>query len=357
MAEKGSYVHLEFWMTKLGLSNPQLIIYAIIHGFSREGNCYSGSQRYFREWTGKAKSTVIEALNDLRNRGLIVVKRVCIDGKFYNVYYTVESRKPESERLANQISSKITCPDAWSENQTGPEIVPNRFENQTTQVQKSDQTGPKTGHNNIANNKYDKAVDSMMTVSDSEVHFADSAAAALITKKINEQFKSVNIFDNRFVGEIEKAILDAGMTDSLIESYLDSVYEKTLSKDPSSIPGMYRKLAAAPDVIQNFMMHLPKKKEIKMITCPVCGKEFEASSYSCPDCKSEVWDLGDERKVQFLKQMHNLEPESRNALENELENVCSGFSLYDFRNPELMKEREEKTRLVYAKYGIDYQVA
>ena len=63
MADNASFVRLEFWMTKLEISNPQLIIYATIHGFSRDGNCYSGSQRYFREWTGKAKSTVIEALN------------------------------------------------------------------------------------------------------------------------------------------------------------------------------------------------------------------------------------------------------------------------------------------------------
>lgn len=138
MADNASFVRLEFWMTKLEISNPQLIIYAIIHGFSREGNCYSGSQRYFREWTGKSKSTVIEALNDMKKRGLIVVKKVCIDGKFYNVYYTTESRKPESERLINQNPSKIISPDMWSEIQTGPETGPDRSENQTTQVQKSD---------------------------------------------------------------------------------------------------------------------------------------------------------------------------------------------------------------------------
>lgn len=236
MADNASFVRLEYWMTKLSLSNPQLIIYAIIHGFSRDGNCYSGSQRYFREWTGKSKSTVIEALNDMKKRGLIVVKKVYIDGKFYNVYYTTESRKPESERLLNQNPSKIISPDIWSEIQTGPEIGPDRSENQTTQVQKSDQVGPKSGHNNIANKIDNIAVDSIEVAMESEEDYADSAAAALITKKINEQFKSVNVFDKKFIGEIEKAILDAGMTDNLIGSYLDSVYERTISKNPSSIP-------------------------------------------------------------------------------------------------------------------------
>lgn len=353
MADNSSFIHIEFWMTKLSLSNPQLIIYAIIHGFSREGNCYTGSQKYFRDWTGKAKSTVIEALNDLKNRGLIVVKRVCIDGKFYNVYYSAESRKPESERLVNQNKTQIICSDAWSENQTGPKIVPDRSENQTTQVQKSDQAGPKTGHNNIANN-IDIAVDSIEVAPKSEDEFSDSAAAALITKKINEQFKSVSIFDNKFVSEIEKAILDAGMKDSLIECYLDSVYEKTLSKDPSSIPGMFRKLAAAPDVIQNFLMHQPKVQKDQLMTCPVCGMEIPKSSYICPNCETEVLDFGDEKRVQFNKAMFNLSDEKRLALESELSEVVGNISLFDFRNPQLIKEREEKTRLVYAKYGIDY---
>lgn len=214
MVDNASFVRIEFWMTKLDIKDHQLIIYAIIHGFSRDGHCYTGSQRYFREWIGKAKSTVIEALNDMKKRGLIVVKKVCIDGNFYNIYYTTESRKPESERLINQNPSKIISPDIWSEIQTGPE----------------------TGHNNIANKINYIAVDSIEVAMESEEDYADSAAAALITKKINEQFKSVNVFDKKFIGEIEKAILDAGMTDNLIGSYLDSVYERTISKNPSSIP-------------------------------------------------------------------------------------------------------------------------
>ncbi len=357
MVDNASFVRIEFWMTKLGIKDHQLIIYAIIHGFSRDGHCYTGSQRYFREWTGKAKSTVIEALNDMKKRGLIVVKKVCIDGKFYNVYYTVESRKPESERLINQNPSKIISPDIWSEIQTGPETGPDRSENQTTQVQKSDQVGPKSGHNNIANKIDYIAVDSMEVALESEEDFADSAVAALITKKINEQFKSVNVFDKKFVGEIEKAILDAGMTDNLIGSYLDSVYERTISKNPSSIPGLYRKLAAAPDVIQNFMMHLPKKQEIKMIVCPVCGKEIPKTNYLCPVCGTDILDFGNVEKVQFKKAIFNLSDEEKISLENELYEVVGNISLSDFRNPQVINEREEKTRLVYAKYGIKYVAA
>ena len=119
----------------------------------------------------------------MKKRGLIVVKKVCIDGKFCNIYYTTESRKPESERLINQNPSKIISPDIWSEIQTGPEIGPDRSENQTSQVQKSDQVGPKSGHKNIANKIDNIAVDSIEVAMESEKDLADSAAAALITKK------------------------------------------------------------------------------------------------------------------------------------------------------------------------------
>ena len=64
-----------------------------------------------------------------------------------------------------------------------------------------------------------------------------------------------------------------------------------------------------------------------------------------------------EEKVQFNKAIFNLSEEDKVCLENELSEVVGTINLFDFRNPQLMKEREEKTRLVYAKYGIKYVAA
>ncbi len=91
-----------------------------------------------------------------------------------------------------------------------------------------------------------------------------------------------------------------------------------------------------------------------MIVCPVCGKEIPKTNFICPVCGTETMDFENEEKVQFNKAVFNLSEEEKIGLENELSEVVGTINLFDFRNPQLMKEREEKTRLVYAKYGIKY---
>ncbi len=352
MVDNNSYIHIEYWMTKLELSNPQLMIYAIIHGFSRDGNCYTGSQMYFRKWTGKAKSTVIEAMNDLKKKGLIVAKRVSVNGKLYNTYYSTESRKSENEKLINKPADK----SERSENQTGPEIGPPKSENQTSQVRKSDLLGPKSGHNNIAIiNTY--AVDSTSHYDTLEDEFSDSAVTARISSKIIDKFHSLDTFDKQLIPEIEKAILDSRMPDSLIECYLDFAYEKTLSKNPSSITGLFRKIAAAPDVVQDFLLKQPKTKKLEMIICPVCKKETVKGREYCDNCAFSQSDFENERKVILAIATNKLSEEKRFALSEELYQLFQTFNLKDYQNPVKRNEQERRTASIYAKYGIRYEVA
>ena len=352
MVDNSSYIHIEYWMTKLELSNPQLIIYAIIHGFSRDGNYYKGSQMYFRKWTGKAKSTVIEAINDLKKKGLIVVKKVSGKGKLYNIYYSTESRKSENEKLINKPADK----SERSENQTGPEIGPPKSENQTSQVRKSDLSGPKSGHNNIAIlNTY--AVDSTSHYDTLEDEFSDSAVTARISSKIIDKFHSLDTFDKQLIPEIEKAILDSRMPNSLIECYLDFAYEKTLSKNPSSITGLFRKIAAAPDVVQDFLLKQPKTKKLEMIICPVCKKETVKGREFCDNCSFSQSDFENERNVILAIATNRLSEEKRLALNEELDQHYQTFDLRAFRNPEKIQEHKRRTASIYAKYGIRYEVA
>ena len=58
---------------KLGLSGNELLIYAVIAGYSANGQgCYYGNQDYLSELTGTTRRTVNKVLQDLVDRGLIV---------------------------------------------------------------------------------------------------------------------------------------------------------------------------------------------------------------------------------------------------------------------------------------------
>lgn len=77
-----SYVALQAWMVNdLGLKGNDLIVYAIIFGFSMDGNnCYQGSLQYLADWTSSTKQGVQKNLKNLIDRGLIEKEESYVNG-------------------------------------------------------------------------------------------------------------------------------------------------------------------------------------------------------------------------------------------------------------------------------------
>lgn len=73
MINDNNYIVIQAWMrTKLGLSGPKLMCYAVIFGFSQGSKgSYSGGQEYLIEWTGCDERTIRRALKDLCAAGLV----------------------------------------------------------------------------------------------------------------------------------------------------------------------------------------------------------------------------------------------------------------------------------------------
>lgn len=68
------YINVQGWMrVKLNLKGNKLLVFALIHGFSQDGeSVFSGSQSYIAEWVGTSRSTVNIILKELNESGLIV---------------------------------------------------------------------------------------------------------------------------------------------------------------------------------------------------------------------------------------------------------------------------------------------
>ena len=68
-----SYIVVQGWMvTELNLSGTELLIFAIIYGFSQDGvSCFEGSWSYLAEWANASKSTVYRTLKNLLDKGYI----------------------------------------------------------------------------------------------------------------------------------------------------------------------------------------------------------------------------------------------------------------------------------------------
>ena len=68
-----SYLNIQGWMvTELGLGGTDLIVYAIVYGFTQDGTseCWS-SLDYFASWCGCDKRTVIRSIDRLVEKGLL----------------------------------------------------------------------------------------------------------------------------------------------------------------------------------------------------------------------------------------------------------------------------------------------
>ena len=104
-------------ITKLKLKGNELLVFALIHGFSQDGESrFKGSLRYLIEWTGLDKSTVIKLLKQL------------VDKQYINKFEYEKNKVRYCEYTSNYWVAL-----EWLENPTTP-----RLENPTSVVGKSD---------------------------------------------------------------------------------------------------------------------------------------------------------------------------------------------------------------------------
>lgn len=123
----GNYLVIQSFMIKeLGLKGNELLIYAIIYGFSQaEGTTFNGSLQYLADWTNSSRQTVISILKTLKEKGLIervgedVVKKTYI----YRAKKEIVKKIDQSKNLTSD--SQKTLPN-------NIDIINNNINNTTT---------------------------------------------------------------------------------------------------------------------------------------------------------------------------------------------------------------------------------
>lgn len=85
--ENDYIVILSPMVTKLGLSGNKLIIFALIYGFCRDNESeFNGSVNYICEWTGVSRNTVLSAIKELVEDGLIVKRDYTVNNVKFCAY-------------------------------------------------------------------------------------------------------------------------------------------------------------------------------------------------------------------------------------------------------------------------------
>lgn len=84
-----TYITIQSWMRdRLGLAGVDLMLYAIIYGFSQDGRSfYAGSTKYLVEWTGVSEDSVLRHMKKLTESGILIKKEETAWGAVKRVFY------------------------------------------------------------------------------------------------------------------------------------------------------------------------------------------------------------------------------------------------------------------------------
>lgn len=99
--KENTYITIQsFMINELHLKGNALLIYAIIYGFSQDGNqWYTGSSQYLAEWTNTSKRAVYDCLKKLTEDGIIEKKERNINGVKFCDYRAKKNTSDEKTSL------------------------------------------------------------------------------------------------------------------------------------------------------------------------------------------------------------------------------------------------------------------
>ena len=223
-------------ITKLKLKGNELLVFALIHGFSQDGESrFKGSLRYLIEWTGLDKSTVIKLLKQL------------VDKQYINKFEYEKNKVRYCEYTSNYWVAL-----EWLENPTTP-----RLENPTTPVGKS---------NPILNTDIDNSFDNDNTGLKNPVLFPDEE------KKVEEPKEKKTLFRNSDVYKMVKFENGVGVDYSEFESKfatpefekVDLVYYFHSVSDWSDQKDMKRTKNGWLATVRNFIRGDVEKKKLHL---------------------------------------------------------------------------------------------
>ena len=120
-----NYINIQGWMvTDLKLKGNDLLIYAIIYGFTQDGEqWFDGSRQYLAEWCNSTKQGVSKNLNLLVKKGYLVKEDIFVNNVKFCKYKANLKRLSEDNKVDG---GKQSCPPP------GKQSLPNNSSNNKT---------------------------------------------------------------------------------------------------------------------------------------------------------------------------------------------------------------------------------
>ena len=105
-----NFISISGWMvTRLGLKGNELLVYAIIYGFSHDDETrFTGSLQYLADWTNSTKQSCIKCLKSLIEKGYITKRENIVNGVKFCEYQAVKPKSMVVNKVEHGIKQSLT---------------------------------------------------------------------------------------------------------------------------------------------------------------------------------------------------------------------------------------------------------
>ena len=104
-----NYITVQGFMVKdLMLKGNELLIYAIIYGFSQaENQVFSGSLQYLADWTNSTKQGIMKCLKSLEEKDLIVKQSLMVNKVVYSTKFNASVKQSLMDSVKQSLPNNI----------------------------------------------------------------------------------------------------------------------------------------------------------------------------------------------------------------------------------------------------------
>lgn len=125
-----NFISISGWMvTRLGLKGNELLVYAIIYGFSQDDETrFTGSLQYLADWTNSTKQSCIKCLKSLAEKGYITKHEKIVNGIKFCEYQAVKLKSMVVNKVEHGIKQSLTGGSKQSSHNTLDNNIVNKKE-------------------------------------------------------------------------------------------------------------------------------------------------------------------------------------------------------------------------------------
>jgi len=342
-----NYIVIQGWMVnKLKLSGNDLMVYAIIYGFSQDKESkYEGSGKYIADSLGISRRAVTNILNDLVKAGYLKkFERTERNLKFCDYqaapeFFPKDSKEGDNGGMENSSIGGKNLPSEGMENSSIPRNFPpdgygknfhRGMENSSTHI-----TGSNINLDTATTAEQPDLIPE--TPPDGETAAAEALSPEKIKKAMLELDRSLLLkadFYPRASAFMSLHYLDMG--------YLAWLYKQVELREPRDFDGFFFTLFFAENMIEKYKISKqpPKPPPPVFTVCPVCGASHDKQAEKCPHCSLPK--DSSSGQIELYRDLISLPPDRRDEYLQKYNGIYDSCGMFDFQKREFLLNELKK---------------